>query len=293
LWRFREFNDVVAAYYVNSDSDVAVVGSSTIFGKAKIAGMRWVHPFAGSPTYSQTATVGFDYKNFAQTNISAQTGIIDPLPGISYVPLTAGYSGTYSTADLAAQVAVSISGAPRGLFGNNDSEFEGRRALARASYSVLRFDSFLDYRFAERWGAYGKITGQWTNDPLIANEQFSIGGVPTVRGYLEAELLGDRGISGQFELRFHPWGRGTASLEQGFYALAFADYGEVRIIDPLGPQVASQTIASIGLGARLEWRRLRFLASVGHALRNGGSGLTGPLTASGSNRWNVLLGYGL
>jgi len=293
LWRFREINDVLALYAVSSDSDVAVVGSSTIFGKAKIAGLRWVHPFAGASAYSQTATVGLDYKDFAQTNIAAATGVADPLPGISYVPLTVGYSGTYSAPQVTGQVSLNFSAAPRGLFGNNDSEFEGRRVLARASYTVWRFESFLDYRFAQKWGAYGKIVGQWTNDPLIANEQFSIGGAPSVRGYLEAELLGDRGISGQFELRFHPWGRGTASLEQGIYGLVFTDFGQVRIVDPLGPQLTSQTIASVGLGARLDWRRLRLLVSVGHALRDGGLGLGSPLTPEGSNRWNVLLGYTL
>lgn len=292
LWRFRTVTDVVALYAVKSDSDVAIVGNSTIFGKATIGGMRWIHPLNGDSKYFHSTTLGIDYKDFDQTNISALTGAIDPLPAISYVPLTFGYSGTVSLADSTGQFSLNFSTAPRNFFGNRDSEFAGRRVFARAGYTVWRYEGSYDYRLSDRWGFFAKINGQYTSDRLVANEQISIGGAQSVRGYLEAELLGDRGLASQFEARFHPFGRG-ADFPQSFYALVFTDYGWVRIVEPLGPQLTQRSIASIGLGARLTWRGVNVLVTLGHALRDGGSGIGGFITESGSNRFNFLLGYSL
>ena len=41
-----------------------------------------------------------------------------------------------------------------------------------------------------------RISGQWSEYPLVNNEQFALGGLDTVRGYLEAETLGDSGVAG-------------------------------------------------------------------------------------------------
>jgi hemolysin activation/secretion protein len=47
-----------------------------------------------------------------------------------------------------------------------------------------------------------RINGQLSNNPLLAPEQFSIGGAESVRGYRENELLRDNGVFGSIELRF-------------------------------------------------------------------------------------------
>jgi hemolysin activation/secretion protein len=46
-----------------------------------------------------------------------------------------------------------------------------------------------------------RVAGQWTDDKLLALEQISVGGHDTVRGYLENQLVRDRGISSSAELR--------------------------------------------------------------------------------------------
>ncbi len=46
-----------------------------------------------------------------------------------------------------------------------------------------------------------RLTGQWTDDPLLALEQISVGGAETVRGYRENELVRDRGIVSSLEFR--------------------------------------------------------------------------------------------
>jgi hemolysin activation/secretion protein len=42
---------------------------------------------------------------------------------------------------------------------------------------------------------------QWTDDPLLAMEQFSLGGANTVRGYRENQLVRDTGVFASAELR--------------------------------------------------------------------------------------------
>jgi len=68
-----------------------------------------------------------------------------------------------------------------------------------------------------------RVSGQWTSEPLLALEQFSVGGVGSVRGYLENQLVRDRGVVSSAELRipvlFNTAGAGTV-----FFA-PFFDYG--------------------------------------------------------------------
>jgi hemolysin activation/secretion protein len=46
-----------------------------------------------------------------------------------------------------------------------------------------------------------RLSGQWTDEPLLALEQLSVGGYYTVRGYLENQLVRDRGIISSAEFR--------------------------------------------------------------------------------------------
>jgi hemolysin activation/secretion protein len=44
-------------------------------------------------------------------------------------------------------------------------------------------------------------TAQLSDEPLLALEQFSLGGVNTIRGYRENQILRDNGVAGTIELR--------------------------------------------------------------------------------------------
>ena len=46
-----------------------------------------------------------------------------------------------------------------------------------------------------------RVTGQWTSERLLALEQFSVGGMDTVRGYVENQLVRDRGFVSSAEFR--------------------------------------------------------------------------------------------
>ena len=85
--------------------------------------------------------------------------------------------------------------------------------------------------------------GQWTDEPLLALEQFSVGGFETVRGYLENQLVRDRGIVSSVEFRvpvlFNKAGAGIVQLAP------FFDFGGAWNVEG-SPSPTS--IYSIGVG---------------------------------------------
>ena len=93
------------------------------------------------------------------------------------------------------------------------------------------------------------MSGQYAGQPLIAGEQFGLGGVDTVRGYEEREVLADNGLLFRGEV----WT--PAYTQAGFRALAFVDAGLQDVEDSLPGQADSDTPSSVGLGFRYAWRR--------------------------------------
>lgn len=107
--------------------------------------------------------------------------------------------------------------------------------------------------------AIARVTTQLTPDALLPLEQFSIGGLDTVRGYRQNFRVGDNGVVGSLEIRFpilqQADGIGTVQL------VPFVDIGKVwnNAFEIPSPQL----IASTGLGlnwqvgsaftARLDW----------------------------------------
>lgn len=112
---------------------------------------------------------------------------------------------------------------------------------------------------------------QWSDDPLLAMEKLPIGGMGTVRGYRENQLVGDRGVSGSVELRHPFWRPEVPFLNSGrepepVYLALFADYGAVRQVEGENPPV--QEISSVGLGVRWDpTPRIHTALYWGHALR--------------------------
>lgn len=86
-----------------------------------------------------------------------------------------------------------------------------------------------------------RIYAQLTPDPLLSLERFSIGGVDTVRGYRQNQLIADNGILGSVEVRVP-----LTSDPRVLQLAPFFEIGTVwnnREIDP-----DPVTIASLGLG---------------------------------------------
>ena len=90
---------------------------------------------------------------------------------------------------------------------------------------------------------------QLTPDELVALEQFSVGGVDSVRGYRQDSLLGDNGIifSGELRLPFIRWNDNQSSVA----LIPFTDFGTVWS-DEEDDNREEDTVFSIGLGLQLD-----------------------------------------
>ena len=296
LWRLSGSDDVLSFYAIRSNSNIAVVGSATVLGNAKIAGARWIIPIgsgtSGSQSYFHSLTLGIDRKDFAQTNISAQTADLTVLPAISYYPLSLNYSGTLVDEKQTDQLSFGLVTAPRGLMGNTDAKFQSRRALGNASFVAWKLDTSLDQKFSPHWGGFFRLDGQWTFDALIPNEQYITGGADSVRGYRESEISGDRGAHATVEARYFPLGHPGSPSERNLYVCTFADWAQVRLVDPAGPQISLSTIASAGFGVHGQgWWGVHFALDFADALRNGGHAIQGYITPEGTKRVEASLGY--
>ncbi|WP_413166792.1 ShlB/FhaC/HecB family hemolysin secretion/activation protein [Capilliphycus salinus ALCB114379] len=139
-----------------------------------------------------------------------------------------------------------------------------RRVLAARSQFSLGIDAFdatvnntgTDARFFSWLGQFqwvqqvlarnllvARIDTQLTPDSLLSLEDFYIGGVDTVRGYRQNQLVADNGILGSVELRVP-----LTSDPEVFQLVPFFDIGTVWNNRDLDPDPS--TISGLGMGLR-------------------------------------------
>lgn len=97
-------------------------------------------------------------------------------------------------------------------------------------------------------GFYGVVRGtaQVATDSLYTLEQFSVGGMSTVRGFSQSELLGDHGYTISGELRWSP----IKENPEIFQVVTFIDHGGVRIIDRFPGELPTNNLTGAGFGFR-------------------------------------------
>ncbi|MEA5596760.1 ShlB/FhaC/HecB family hemolysin secretion/activation protein [Rivularia sp. UHCC 0363] len=105
-------------------------------------------------------------------------------------------------------------------------------------------------RLSPRVLMLAKVNTQLTGDSLLSAEKISIGGVETVRGYRQNQLVTDSGIVGGVEVRIP-----LASQVETLQLIPFFDIGTGWNNRSDNPD--PQTLASLGLG--LQWQPIRGL----------------------------------
>lgn len=273
----------LALYGVKSDSDVAAVGTLNVVGNGVIFGARYIVPLRSrGEGFFHTATLGVDYKDFNQS--VALIGGGDFNTPISYLPFTLGWDGTWLGEGRSAKAGVAFNFHLRGLVAD-EQEFADKRYKGRPNYAYLRGTASHGESWASGWGA--EVRGSWqiAAQPLISNEQFAIGGVDTVRGYLESAALGDNGLAFSLEATTPNFGKRLAGALDDVHLLAFVDGGYVHVRQPITADDRF-TLAGAGLGMRLKgWRGVSAGLDWAVALKALGE------TERGDSRSHVRLGY--
>lgn len=273
----------LALYGVLSESDVAAVGTLNVLGNGTILGARYIVPLRSrSEGFFHTATLGVDYKDFDQS--VALIGGGDFNTPITYLPFTLGWDGNWLGEGRSTKVGVAFNFHLRGLVAD-EQEFADKRFKGRANYVYLRGTASHAERWTSGWGAEARGSWQLAAQPLISNEQFAIGGVDTVRGYLESAALGDNGVVLSLEATTPNYAKRIADSLDDLHLLAFVDGGFVHVREPITAENRT-TLAGVGVGLRLQgWRGVSAGIDWAVALRGLGD------TERGDSRGHFRLGY--
>jgi len=277
---------------VHSESDVATLGDVNVVGNGDILGLRWIRALRARPGYSHTLTVGVDYKDF-QESVGLQGADKVNTP-IAYLPFSLAYEGTLLGGDGQTRIGATMGFAVRGLMDDDVeclpgvvmNEFACKRYLARPNYAWLRLDLRNTHRFAAGWSLASRLSAQVASGPLISNEQFSAGGVDSVRGYKESNSSGDDGWLAGLELRTPSLAGRVSEALTDLTLYAFVEGASLRVREALPSQQSRFDLLSAGLGLRFAGKAgYRGSLDLAHAYKDAGQ------VQAGDGRLHFALGY--
>ncbi|MGD8569592.1 MAG: ShlB/FhaC/HecB family hemolysin secretion/activation protein [Gammaproteobacteria bacterium] len=286
LARLPESQSMLAVYGVKSDSDIAATSTVDVIGRGNILGLRFIRPFANIPGRSHSALAGVDFKDFKETTSISGIGIETP---IRYYNFVAQYSGKWITDNNETNFTVSVN---FGLQALNDrqqtcefqavdqngntivqtgelNQFECKRSGSKPNYAYLRPNIDSTWHVGLGFDVYFSAAAQIADSPLISNEQFSIGGAKSVRGYFESQKLGDDGVTGTVEIRSPSIAKYIHKKIDDFRFFVFADRGMVRNRNTAAGEQEKWYLGSAGVGMNLTaWDSLRFDLAWAYALED-------------------------
>jgi len=249
-------------YGVTSNSDVATIGGMNVVGPGQIIGGRFVVTLPARDQFFHSLSFGLDYKNFGQVMQQGTESFSTP---ITYYPLNATYGATWLGENSLTQLNLSLTGNIRGL-GSQYDQFDAKRYNANSSFVHINADLSHTQELLNGYQLFGRVKTQYSDGPLVSSEEFSLGGLDTVRGYYESAALGDNGVAGTLEFRspdIGVWLQSNLKNEAGegqprfttfneWRLFAFIDGGTTRIYDPLEEQQSSFDMWSYGFGSRFK-----------------------------------------
>jgi len=229
------------------DSNVSTLGGAAVTGRGEIVGLRALVRLPLAKNFFQTLNLGLDRKHFDQTLRVGGGALVAP---ITYWPLGANYSATLFGEKRETNGSLGATLHLRGL-GSDPAAFDNRRYRADGSFAVLRGELSHEQEIGRGWQFFAKTSGQLADQPLLDSEQASGGGLGTVRGYLESEVVGDNAAFATLELRSRPWS-GPWGEWRGY---AFGETGLLKVFQALPQQHSYFRLASYGVGVRGRFRK--------------------------------------
>ncbi len=254
LARFRDLEGMsFLVQGTKQDSNVSTLGDVAVAGRGQTLGVRAIFNLPSDQEFSQSVSAGVDYKHFNQTVNLGTTAAGAPnivVTPITYYPLSATYTATWRGPHSSTEANAGVTFHVRGL-GSSSAQFNTNRFSADASFICFRGDLSHTHDLPGGFQVFAKLQGQIADQPLLNSEQATGGGLGTVRGYLEAEEVGDNALFGSLEMR-SPSLMGWLGKPKGDWRIyVFTDAGWLTVIDPLPEQKNHFDLASYGIGSRL------------------------------------------
>ena len=262
LYGWGDSIDFSAGY---SNVNSGQVSGFSITGAGTLAGMRYTRNFDRIGDYEHRLVFAADYRAYDNSGVRAVDSDQQIVRDYTVHPLTAQYVGLLRGQDSETSFSIGFS---QNIPGGNDgtaadwcAPIPGQPDLppvrvdpngncATPRYHLWRWSFNHNHALPRDWQARFAMNGQQTSYMLASGEQFGIGGVDSVRGFLERQVVADRGYRGTVELYTPDFGGQTGIDGARMRAVTFIDWGSVNTIRPLPGQPAAQHIGSAGLGLR-------------------------------------------
>lgn len=254
---------LVASGY-HSNSNIAALGGTNVLGNGYQVGAQVIYRLPNKRNY-QAFRVGVDYKDFKQ-NIGLSGAAISQAP-IRYLPLALGYDFSATRENWSLDLGVSATLGlrvikrvecfdPTATTCQPEDQFTNREVDSTENFSHLNLDASLTTKIVGDLVGFLKVSAQYADSHLVSNEQFAIGGMSSVRGYYQSEIVGDRGIAASLELRSPSLATQLGRFVDEARFFVFLDGGLVSVIDPLPDTKSTNRIASYGGGLRVKLLKL-------------------------------------
>jgi len=254
-------NAKLSFYTVSSSSDtpsLGAAGGNGIIGNGATYGMRLTKPIQGFENYSHSLTTGLDFKDFKQIATTTKP--------VSYLPFMLQYNSFLKNENSLASFNVGVNFALRGMI-NDAAQFSNINVHAQPNYSTLTTGFTFNHNLPWKMEFASRFSGQVSDSPLINYEQFSLGGMQSVRGYFESQALVDDGFRGSLELKSPNWIPKNADYVNKLQGLVFLDGGRGWIQKSIAGTPANFGLASTGVGMRFQmWKFLSGVVDVGFPL---------------------------
>ncbi len=231
----------------NPSLPAALGGSLDPEGEASIINFDLDHPFIRSRSLNIIGGLDFEMStnktNYAPAFSALETEddlrVLRANTAITYLD---GFAG-YNVANLRASRGLEIFGSSKG--GDTDLS----RTLGEPDFLKFNVDASRLQRLYGPVNILLGVSGQWSHDPLLASEEFGVGGTEFGRGYDSSEITGDYGVAGKIELSYN----NTVEKQylNDYQLYGFYDIGSIWDKDPGAGVPVRTSIASVGVGTRL------------------------------------------
>jgi hemolysin activation/secretion protein len=272
-------NQTLFAYavYSNTTSSVVNVSGLGVFGNGVTAGVRYLitlPQISDWESYHHTFSFGLDRKDVTNTLALGNLKVTTPL---TYLPFTFGYTADLLLDNAQTSVHVALNANLAGtLPGGSKQDFilnrpapgvDGNYVVGvMSAEETIRVPALLEVlsagrfhplprpasrSFLDDWTIHLIGRGQIANQPLVSTEQFPLGGLDSVRGYLQSSAFGDDAWNFQTELRT-PGLRGLWGWDWPGWiqAYVFYDTGAALNLAPAEGQSEGENLSGYGVGLR-------------------------------------------
>lgn len=246
-----------------------VLKSFALVGDSTFAQVKGSYPLLRTRRESFTGRALFDIRN-TTTDIGVNTNLSKDRLRVVRLGGAYDFADRWRAANLIdVQVSHGIN-----AWGATESGTARSRANGASDFSKINADIARTQTFPHDISLATTFTGQYASDPLLAAEQFSLGGTTFGSAYDPSELSGDHGAAARAELRYSQWPNRPYLYYYQLYG--FYDIGRMWIKDALPGIKDNGSLASTGLGTRITI----------NSHFSGSAELAFPLTKSVANQGN-------